>query len=68
MNTLAKQAAADLDLPLPFMEAIVVAARTRRLLAVIPATARGGFAVSLSQRGVDWLAHVSNASRQNPVS
>jgi hypothetical protein len=63
MNTLAKLAAADLDWPLPFTEAIVVAARTRRLLAMIQATARGGFTVGLSQRGIDWLTHVSNASR-----
>jgi hypothetical protein len=59
MTTLAKQAAAGLDWPLPFAEAIVVAARTRRFLAVVEMGSRGGYTVGLSKRGSDWLERIA---------
>jgi hypothetical protein len=55
VTTLARHAAAGLDWPLPFAEAIVVAARTRRLLTVVETNARGGYFIGLSNRANDWL-------------
>ena len=55
LKTLAKQAAAGLEWPLPFAEAVVTATRARRLLTLHQMNTRGGYAVGLSKRGRAWL-------------
>ena len=54
-NTLAKVASAELGWPLPFAEAVVTATRARRLLTLVQAKTRGGYAIGLSRRGQAWL-------------
>jgi hypothetical protein len=53
-KTLAKQAAAALDWPLPFAEAIVTATRSRRLVTLAHVSARRQ-TVTLTRRGREWL-------------
>lgn len=60
-NTVAKQAAAALDWPQPFAEAIVTAARGRRMLTTLPITVRGGYRLGVSERGKSWLSGDSDA-------
>jgi hypothetical protein len=57
-NTMARQAAANLDWPLPFAEAVVTAARGRRLLTLLDITVRGGDRAGLSGRGREWVAQL----------
>lgn len=54
-NTLAKQAAAAFDWPLPFAETVLTATRARRLLTLQEVSSRGGYGVGLSKRGRQWL-------------
>lgn len=53
---LSKRAAEALAWPLPFTDAILTATRSRRLLALVQSGSRGGYRVSLSRRGHEWLA------------
>ncbi len=54
-NTIAKLSANALNWPLPFAEAVVTAARARRVLTLFQATTRGGYRATLSTRGQEWL-------------
>ena len=54
-NTIAKLSANALNWPLPFAEAVVTAARARRVLTLFQATSRGGYRATLSARGQEWL-------------
>jgi hypothetical protein len=55
LTGLPKQAAIGLEWPLPFAEAVVTAARTRRLLTLVQTTSRGGYRARVSKRGREWL-------------
>jgi hypothetical protein len=61
-NTLAKQVSVALDWPLPFAEAIVTAARARRLLSLLQVNTRGGYGIDLTARGRTWLEREQSPS------
>jgi hypothetical protein len=63
-NTMAKQAAAAIGWPLPFAEAVVVAARGRRLLTMLDVTVRGGYRSGLSERGRAWLSRLEHGATE----
>lgn len=54
-TALSRQASAAMDWPTPFAEAIVTAARSRRLLTLIQTTSRGSYRAGISKRGREWL-------------